>query len=316
MDRSKQKIDVIIPLYKPDKRLFTLLTRLCGQSVGINRIILINTEEKYFEQLVYGTPFQEKYGKYVEVYHISKREFDHGGTRHLAVTKSDADIFVMMTQDALPAGETLLEKLLEPLKAEKTAVSYARQLPAEDCNIIERYTRQFNYPDTSGLKKLADVPKFGIKTYFCSNVCAAYKRNVYDELKGFTRHTIFNEDMIFAAKAIQSGYAVAYAAEACVVHSHNYTNSQQFKRNFDLGVSQADHPEIFKGVPSEKEGKKMVARTISRLWKSRKGKWIPYFCIQCGCRYAGYFLGKHYAVLPDFLIRSCTSNKQYWQSRL
>ena len=38
--------------------------------------------------------------------------------------------------------------------------------------------------------------------------------------------------------------AIAYVAEARVVHSHNYTNRQQLHRNFDLAVSQADHPEI------------------------------------------------------------------------
>ncbi|MGN1147701.1 MAG: glycosyltransferase family 2 protein [Lachnospiraceae bacterium] len=307
------KIDVIIPLYKPGKELFTLLQRLERQTVTINRIILMNTEEKYFEELVYGSPFQEKYAGLVSVYHLSKREFDHGRTRHQAVQKSDADIFVMMTQDALPADTRLLEELLLALQEEKTAVAYARQLPAEDCNVIERHTRSFNYPDESCVKTEADVSRLGIKTYFCSNVCAAYKRSVYDELGGFIRHTIFNEDMIFAAKAVKEGYGVAYVAEAKVIHSHNYTNIQQFKRNFDLGVSQADHPEVFAGVPSEKEGKKMVAETTGWLWKTKKWFLLPHFYMQCACRYAGYFLGKHYRHLPRFLIEKFTSNRQYWQ---
>lgn len=54
--------------------------------------------------------------------------------------------------------------------------------------------------------------------------------------------------MIYAAKAVEAGYSIAYAADAEVVHSHNYTNGQQFHRNFDLGVSQAEHPEVFGGV--------------------------------------------------------------------
>ena len=81
------------------------------------------------------------------------------------------------------------------------------------------------------------------------------RREIYEELGGFVRHTIFNEDMIYAAKAVEAGYSVAYAADAQVVHSHNYTNGQQFHRNFDLGVSQAEHPEIFAAYPSESEGK-------------------------------------------------------------
>lgn len=312
MESQAYTVDVIIPLYKPGKELFSLLEKLKGQTVSVGRIILMNTEEKYFEQLTYGTDFDDRFRNITSVYHLSKREFDHGKTRRTGVKKSTADYFVMMTQDAMPANEKLLENLLKPLQEEKIAVSYARQLPAEDCRVIESYTRKFNYPDESRIKTLADLETLGIKTYFCSNVCAAYKRSVYDELGGFVKRTIFNEDMIYAAKAVKAGYNVAYTAEAEVVHSHNYTNGQQFKRNFDLGVSQAEYPEVFKNVPSEKEGKKMVSSTLKYLWKDKKKKWIPYFCMQCVSKYAGYLLGKHYRKLPHKLVMKCTSNRQYW----
>lgn len=308
-----QMVDVIIPLYKPQKELNTLIERLAKQSVRPNRVILINTEEKYFEQLGYGTMFPQKYGKFVSVFHIEKREFDHGKTRHLAVTMSQADVFVMMTQDALPADQFLIENLLKALADEQTVVAYARQLPTSDCNVIEKYTRKFNYPNESRKKTLEDLEELGIKTYFCSNVCAAYKRSTYDNLGGFIRHTIFNEDMIYAAGAIKAGNAIAYTANARVIHSHNYTCGQQLKRNFDLGVSQADHPEIFSGVPSEKEGKKMVKKTMQYLWKNHYRHLIVGYIFQCFCRYLGYFLGKHYKLLPMFLIKKCTLSPAYWQ---
>ena len=57
------EIDVIIPLYKPGKELFTLLDKLGSQSVPVHQVILLNTEEKYFEQLIYGTRFLETYLK-------------------------------------------------------------------------------------------------------------------------------------------------------------------------------------------------------------------------------------------------------------
>ena len=43
----------------------------------------------------------------------------------------------------------------------------------------------------------------GIKTYFCSNVCAAYKKDIFEKLGGFVDRTIFNEDMIYAGNLIQ-----------------------------------------------------------------------------------------------------------------
>ena len=102
--------------------------------------------------------------------------------------------------------------------------------------------------------------RLGIKTYFCSNVCAMYSRKIYNVIGGFTHKTIFNEDMVYAGNACQKGYAICYVPEAGVIHSHNYSCGQQFHRNFDLGVSQTDHPEIFGGISSESEGKRIRVR--------------------------------------------------------
>ena len=65
------KIDVIIPVYKPDKELFTLLDRLEEQSRRPDDIFLVNTEQTYFEQLIAGTDFWHRY-KNVSVKHISR----------------------------------------------------------------------------------------------------------------------------------------------------------------------------------------------------------------------------------------------------
>lgn len=306
------KIDVIIPTYKPDKSFFGLVDSLCRQTVGIHKIIVMNTEEKYYESMVYGERIPRMYKEKVRVYHLSKREFDHGGTRHRAVCKSDADIFVMMTQDAFPVDETLIEKLVEALEDERTAAAYARQVPWEGCGLTERYTRSFNYPPQPHVMYKEDLERCGIKTYFCSNVCAAYKRNIYDSLGGFVRHTIFNEDMIYAAGAVQAGYGIAYVSGAQVYHSHDYTVMQQFHRNFDLGVSQAQHSEIFKNTPSTSEGKKMVSEVSASLRREKQWKKLMYFYTQCTFKYVGYLLGKNYRRLPKALVEKCSGNKEYW----
>ena len=136
--------------------------------------------------------------------------------------------------------------------------AYARQLPKPDCKLLERFTRNFSYPARSDIKDKDDLPTAGIKTFFCSNVCAAYDRKTLEKLGGFPKRTIFNEDMIYGGNLVRNGYAIAYAADAKVLHSHNYSCKKQFQRNFDLGVSQAEHPEIFSEYPSEGEGIKLV----------------------------------------------------------
>lgn len=304
------KIDVIIPVYKPDAGLLSLLDRLETQSVPVNKIILINTEEKYFRELTDGTGFAERYPN-AEVHHIARKEFDHGGTRHQAVQYSDAEIFICMTQDALPADDRLVERLTGHFSG-NGAVCYARQLPGADSPVFERASRYFNYPEVSREKTIADLGTLGIKTYFCSNVCAAYRRDVYEKTGGFIRHTIFNEDMIYAAAAVKAGYAIRYEAQAQVIHSHQYTNWQQLRRNFDLGVSQADHPEVFAGVSSESEGKRLVVQTWRYLKEQGQRRRFPGFCLQCGFKYAGYLLGRHYKKLPRTLVLKITDNQEYW----
>ena len=121
--------------------------------------------------------------------------------------------------------------------------------------------------------------------------------------------------MIFAGKAIQDGYAIAYAADAKVIHSHNYTYIQQFKRNFDLAVSQADHPEIFEGIRSESEGIRLVKTTAVYLLKKGKVWLIPDLILKSGFKYLGYWMGKRYRKLPDSVIMRCTMNPGYWKER-
>ena len=160
---------------------------------------------------------------------------------------------------------------------------------------------------------MEDLPKLGIKTFFCSDVCALYRRSSYEQLGGFVRHAIFNEDMIFASKVIRNFGAVGYCAQAKVIHSHNYSGRQQFHRNFDLGVSQAEHPEVFASVRSESEGIKMVKQSAAYFWKQGKGYLIPKLIWQSGCKYLGYRLGKKYQKLPMWLVKRCTMSPGYWE---
>ena len=347
--RGIPEIDVVIPVYRPDERLHRLLLLLQEQTVKPSRILLVNTEKELFNPSVLDGIDN------VEVIHIRKQEFDHGGTRHMAAGRLRGAFLLFLTQDAVPADTKLIANLYRmmetPLPQEqagrlqkkarekwenrtsegipsgtsrkpdevfcdagKVCVAYACQLPASDCGELECFTRQFNYGSKDRIKTIDDLEELGIKTYFCSDVCAMYRRSSYEQLGGFVRRTIFNEDMIFAAKVIQNFGAVGYCAQAKVVHSHNYSGTQQFHRNFDMGVSQAEHPEVFEAVPSEGEGIKMVKQSAVYLWKNKKGYLLPKLIWHSGCKYLGYRLGKAYQKLPGWLVKRCTMSPGYWES--
>lgn len=304
---NKPIVDILIPTYRPGQEFEELLLGLLKQTYPVRNILIVNTNaslwDSRFEQIVPNL--------YVD--HVEQRQFDHGGTRAAMADSSDADLLLFMTQDAIPADEMLVEHLVMQFSLPQVKAAYARQLPKAGCSILEAYTRGFNYPPESDIKDYGDLPKLGLKTFFCSNVCAMYDRKVYEELGGFVSHTIFNEDMIYAAGLIEAGYSIAYAADAQVYHSHNYGCIAQLKRNFDLGVSQAQYPEIFEKYPSEGEGIRMVKQTAAYVCRIHRPWLLASLFFQSGFKYLGYLLGKHYQRLPRVVIRHCTMNKNWWK---
>jgi len=317
---KKYSVDVIIPTYKLDNKFKQLMKRLLKQTWVPNHIYIINTIPcKDVEQLDEAQKEQEQlFAKYdaieqVSVVHITESEFDHGGTRNFGASLSDSDLALFMTQDAIPQDEYLIENLVKAFDNPKVSAAYARQLAQSNAGFIEQYTRRFNYPNESYVKSLKDLKELGIKTYFCSNVCAMYRKDIYVELGGFVTKTIFNEDMIMAATMIDAGYSIAYVAEAKVIHSHHYTYLQQFTRNFDLAVSHVEYNEIFGRVKSEDEGIKLVKKTMDYLIKKKKYYLIPDLILQSGFKYLGYLAGSHYKKLPHDLVVKFSMNKKYWE---
>ena len=306
MKEKKPTIDVIIPTWKPGAEFADLLRMLGKQDIRPLHILIINTDEQEFDESLL------RENTAAEVYHIHKEEFDHAATRNMGAGMSGADYLLFMTQDAVPADKKLISSLLAEFTDPLVKAAYARQLPKRDAKLVEGCVRSFNYPDQSYKRTIDDLAAYGIKTYFCSNTCAMYERRTFQEMGGFSAPAIFNEDTVYTARILNLGYAVAYCAEAEVFHSHNYSNMQQLKRNFDNGVSQTMHPEVFRQIHSEKEGGKMVRTVISQLVDFGRIYLVPGFLWQCCCRYLGFRLGRSYEKLPEWLIRRISMNKGFW----
>ena len=303
-------VDVIIPVYRPEREKLTkLIDWLNKQTVKPSHVFFMQTlvEEKEDEEVLQMLQKAEN----VEIVPIEKKDFDHGGTRNKGAALSKADYM----QDAVPVDAYLIENLVQAMEEEEAATAYGRQLPDDTVGVIEHYTREFNYPAKSYVKSQKDLETMGIKTYFCSNVCAMYRKDVYEKMGGFVLHTIFNEDMIMASKVIQAGYKIAYVAEAMVIHAHKYTYRQQFTRNFDLAVSQRQYHEIFDAVKSESEGMRLVKNTMKYLF--RHGKWylVPDLIFQSGFKFLGYRFGKKYDKLPLWLVKKFSMNPSYWRDK-
>lgn len=307
------QVTVLIPTWRPDERFGELLRRLSLQTLAPRRVLIINTVDgEEDDRLIDLIDQWRDHFEVLSVFHVDKKDFDHGATRHLGFTFADTELVLCMTQDAMPQNRKLIANLAACFDDPKVAAAYGRQLASPKASARERFTRRFNYPDRSRVKSSGDLETLGIKTFFCSDVCAMWRRDVYFEMGGFERHTIFNEDMILAGKLIESGWKIAYAADAAVWHSHSYSPLRQLKRNFDIGVSQSQHPEVFARYPSEGEGVKLVKKCAGYLIKSGHAAEIPALVADSACKYIGYRIGKNYQCLPKGVILRLTDNKDYW----
>ena len=307
-------VDVVIPVYRPDKKLNTVIGRLMGQTILPENIYLVNTKCRETEEStkILLDSLVENYDR-IRVLEVEEEQFDHGGTRDMAVRICKSDYVLMMTMDAVPKNQRLIENLLKA-QGEKVSVVYAKQEPEKGCRLIERYARSFNYPDApSSAMETAAKTNNGIKSIFCSDVCAMYDRKAYHEVGGFPGKTIFNEDEIFAAKSLKAGYDVLYEPTAIVIHSHNYSGIQYFKRYFDLGVSHPEFRYIFKAYPTDDEGMRLVTDTMHYLIKIKCYWDIPVLIYHSGMKFVGMKLGKMYRKLPREIVLKCTSNKAYWK---
>lgn len=248
-----------------------------------------------------------------ELLRIGKEDFDHGGTRQqAALLLRDSEIIVYLTQDAVLEGSTSLTRILSAFDDARVGTAYGRQLPREGAAPIEAHARLFNYPAESRLKTIDDARQLGVKAAFTSNSFAAYRTEALFGVGGFPEKLILAEDMVVAARMLKAGWAIAYVAEACVRHSHDYSPVQEFKRYFDLGVFHRDHYWILEefGQP-EGEGARFVLSELKYLMK--RAPWaIPSAVVRTAGKYAGYKLGQRYDHLPRSLCRKLSMHRRYW----
>lgn len=278
------KISIIIPTLNASAHMEKLFSMLQAQDIKFLEIIIIDSSSG--DNTV---DIAKGFGAKTIV--IPKHTFNHGKTRNMAAMEAKGDILVFMTQDALPMDYTLLSNLTAPLHLPDIAATFGRHVPRADASLLEVFARQFNYPDKESSKGISDIKKYGIKAFFFSNVCSAIKKELFLKAGMFPEGIRANEDMLMAAKLILNGYKVTYVPDAMVIHSHNYSLLQQFRRYYNIGSSLRNNSWILKYARAEGEGIRFIKGQVSFVLKRHKYFWIPYIYLESMTKYAGYRIG-------------------------
>jgi rhamnosyltransferase len=306
---SLESVAVIVPTLNAGENFQTLLSALSTQGLAHSQILIIDSSSD--DETVARA---REFGARTEI--IERKDFNHGTTRRYAASLcKDAEILVLITQDAIPATPNAILQIVSAFSDPQVGMAFGRQLPRPQAGAIERHARLHNYPAVSGLRSLSDCATLGIKTVFCSNSFAAYRHSALESVGSFPPDTYFAEDQIVAAHMLLSGQKLAYVSNAQVYHSHDYKLAEEFRRYFDVGVFHARNTWMLQafGRP-EGEGLVFAASEFTYLLKQAPIR-IPSALLRTLAKCGGYYLGRREANLPTGWKARLSMQPFYWRRK-
>lgn len=249
-----------------------------------------------------------------DVHIIPRPDFGHGRTRNQAARLcADCEYLVYLTHDAYPQGSDWLAELLAPFTDPQVALVYGRQLPRPSAQWPERHARDFNYPALPSRSTQADLVLHGVKAVFCSNSFAAYRRESLIAVGGFPERLPMGEDMAVALRLLQAGHARVYQPQACAVHSHAYSATQELKRYFDIGVLLMMDSELRRvRLATSSEGLKFLRAEMLGALHHQGLRGVLTSALRALAKSLGFQLGRYYEYLPACWRRRLSMHSAFW----
>lgn len=176
------------------------------------------------------------------VIQISRDSFSHGGTRNLLMAEAHGDHVTFLTQDAVPAAEDWLARLLAAFTLSRDvglAFGPYRPRPEASLSVRRELTAWFASFSDAGpridtlepeQRSAAPSELMGRRGFFTdANGCvsrAAWERVPF-------RQVAYAEDHMLGLDMLRAGFAKVFVPEAAVIHSHEYSVGQWLRRSFD-----------------------------------------------------------------------------------
>ncbi len=274
------KVSVIVPTLDAENTIARLLALLKRQRPAVPELIVVDSASADSTAAIAAAAG-------ARVITIRRQEFDHGLTRNLGAVRASGDILVFMTQDASPVDEDTIRLLVEPVAAGTAAASYARQIPPADADPIETFWRNHNYPEKPAVKTFQTA----YRRYFFSNVCSAFRADLFFALGGFEA-TVIGEDTLMAYRLINAGHAVAYQSTARVFHAHDLRLAEKISRYYKIGAFNQAHRYLTAEASHESDGIATVRKLLAQLWRTRQHRYIAVALADMFTRYMAYAAGR------------------------
>ncbi len=191
---------------------------------------------------------------------ISPGSFNHGATRQRAICSSLSEYVAFLSDDATPATATWLDRLLAPFAVSNVGAVFGRQTPRADSPLPDRVFREARYPAESGRVQLSSGGLSPVVPV--SNANAAYRVAALLAVGGFPSPCSFAEDRGATLRLLRGGWAVVYAGDAAVLHSHYHSWRQTVQR----GEGAVSVPVFSGGLSSLREWARFGWRGVRSAW--------------------------------------------------
>lgn len=170
---------------------------------------------------------------------IQPHEYNPGRVINRGIRLARADCVICLNADATPQGSNWLRPLVDALRDPQVAAVFGRQIPRPDCPAVYAcdYDRCFGPQRESARWE-----------HFFSMVSSGLRRDVWAQ-RGFLESLQYAEDHEYTRWARAQGYKVVYCPDSIVMHSHNYTAGEAYKRSYGdakaLAASSTGKPHRF-----------------------------------------------------------------------
>lgn len=206
-------ISIVIRAFNEDQHIGRLLYGITQQTISKPEIILVDSGSTD-KTLAIAAQYP------VKVVHIDPESFTFGRSLNTGIAAATGEIVVITSAHCYPVYPDWLNKLTEPFKIQSIALTYGKQRGGETNHFCEHQFFRKYFPDHSVTQQSHP---------YSHNANAAIRRKLWEE-HPYNETLTGLEDLAWSSWAMESGYEIAYIADAEVIHLHNETFSQVYNR--------------------------------------------------------------------------------------
>lgn len=212
---------VIIRCFNEEKHLPALFDALDRQTYRNFEVIVIDSGS-------YDRSRDIAQARADQLIRISKHDFTFGYSLNVGIEAARGRFCAIASAHTIPADPHWLENLVAPLRQDKVAMAYGRQI-GKACS---KFSECEDFERTFGPRSRLETPP----RWCVNNANSAIRRDLWAE-HPFDPDLTGLEDIEWARHFIERGWSVQYCATATLVHIHEESWSQIRRRYYREAVA-------------------------------------------------------------------------------